>query len=166
MYKDLEGLVGSMCKDTIFNTTEIDGCGRQEHFEEQRKTYGFDAREIWSMGFTTITWLYAHLKRFKEWCPFDLYGEDAHVYMVNIVLKDGDNYLYDKVETRYNDDENYYSEIVFKKEKKELTVGEIIDIIIEYFEYYLKSENDIPVEAQLAEEGMKLYAEILQSLWT
>ena len=39
---------------------------RQSIWAEQRKIYGFDDRETWSLDLSFYLWLYERLKRFKE----------------------------------------------------------------------------------------------------
>ena len=46
--------------------------GRQDEWKQQRDTYGFDEREIWSMDLTFFCWLYERLKFYKEHASFDL----------------------------------------------------------------------------------------------
>lgn len=46
--------------------------GRQDGWKQQRDTYGFDEREIWSMDLTFLCWLYERLKFFREYAALDL----------------------------------------------------------------------------------------------
>lgn len=39
---------------------------RQSAWKEDRKLYGFDERETWSLDFTFFLWLYEHLKMYLE----------------------------------------------------------------------------------------------------
>lgn len=45
---------------------------RQKDWKKQRKKYGFDERETWSLDYTWRLWLYERLKAFKEWANIDL----------------------------------------------------------------------------------------------
>ena len=56
--------------------------GRDEMWEDQRRIYGFDEREIWSLDATFIYWLYERLRMFDEvncintdFHTFDISGE-------------------------------------------------------------------------------------------
>ena len=167
-YKDLAEFKNVIDPINIFNTKKIDKVSRHEKFMKQREDYGFDERETWNMGYTSILWLYAHLKRYKKWTPIELYDKKyADEYLINIIRKDENGiYLYDKVKTTYNN-EYTCSDIVFKKDKKRLTCGFIIDEICEYFEYYIKNYNDAnnhTLAITIAGEGVNLYGQILESL--
>lgn len=39
---------------------------RREKWKEQRKKYGFDERETWSLNYTFYAWLYERLKMYLE----------------------------------------------------------------------------------------------------
>lgn len=166
IYKDLIPFKNKIDQTVLFNTKEKDKTGRHERFMKQRKKFGFDERETWCLAYTTILWLYTHLKRYKAWCCVELYDEDfAHQYRIPVIDKDKDNnYIYDKIKTTYNNKDTY-SELKFKITEKELTIGQTIDLICEYFEIYINEKKDEELNYALAEHGMKLYAQILSSLW-
>lgn len=160
MYKDLATFGILKTSPCVFQSQEKDPAGRQEHFEKQRDIYGFDSRETWELGYTTILWLYAHLMRYREWGKcIDMDGKEAHHYSVKIIQKDKDeNYLYRTKEES--------EKIRFQTQKQYLPYGEIIDIICEYFSYAITNwYGKELLSCALAEKGMKLYAEILPSLW-
>ena len=104
------------------------------------------------MGFTTILWLYSHLERYKAWSIVELYSDRSHHYVVSVFQKN------DKNEFMWNEKKEKY-----KKEKKNLSLGQIIDTILEYFEIYLEDQENL-YNYVFAKEGMKLYGEILTSL--
>lgn len=145
--------------DTLFNTPKKDEVGRNKLFKEQRRKYGFDERETWCLGDTTIIWLYTHLKRFKKWSNSEMYEgvSPSHIYCVDIIKKDeNDMYMFNRI---YNENGQCVN-IDFMKESINLPYGEIIDIICEYFEIYIKYNSIV-----MAKEGMALYGQILPSLW-
>lgn len=48
------------------------GDARQDDWADERKLYGFDERETWSLDFTFYLWLYERLVAYKEICCCDL----------------------------------------------------------------------------------------------
>lgn len=168
LYKDLRKFGKTIDPAIMFNTEEKDRVGRQEMFMEQRKDYGFDERETWCLGFTSILWLYAHLKRYREWSRVEMDKTGvAHTYEIKRIKKDKDGkYMYKVLD--YGPDSPKWSKAKFKKETVILPYGAIIDLICEYFEYYIKNENDWEINVLtegLAKEGLRLYSQILSSLW-
>ena len=45
---------------------------RQKEWKKQRKKYGFDERETWSLDFSFHLWLYERLKMYKKIAPIDM----------------------------------------------------------------------------------------------
>lgn len=175
-YKYLEGLIPEYSLITMFNFPEEDKVGRQERFNSQRKKYGFDERETWALDFTTITWIYSHLKMYKERSIVEMYDEDAHHYIVDVLIKnENGTYTHKDVETKelYSCIDKFGKEKTiewikppFKYEKKYLPFGDIIDIILEYFEFYFnKLSEPKSYSEQVAMEGLRLYNNIILSLW-
>ena len=181
VYKDLKKFYGEDdSTSTMFNTRKKAET-RQEEFNKQRKKYGFDERETWSLDFTSVQWIYAHLKRFKKWTDCELYHTPFNNYIVDVIKKDKDgNYIYHSEEeilrTKKEDivDDWINSEyktkrVVFEYEKKQISCGEGIDLILEYLESYLIDEDiDFDKESlsyPLAREAFRIYGEILPSLW-
>lgn len=174
LYKDLRKFnEEKIDKTLLFNTKERDNTGRKELFKEQRKKYGFDERETWCLGYTSILWLYCHLKRFRKWGSVIEMDEPewAYSYTINVIKKDNKgNYIYKEDKNPYK---NPYSdeeikELEFEREMETLPYGKIIDIICEYFEYYINHDNNTNYEDlaySLVQEGIKLYAKIFGSLW-
>ena len=90
--------------------------------------------------------------------------ENAHQYTLKIIKKDGNgNYIYkEKI------DEDGFKTVKFKKEKVTLPYGKIIDLICEYFGYYINYADDADkskIAYPLAEDAMRLYGKIIPSLW-
>lgn len=155
-------------KDTelLFNTKiKGDSPKRRKRFKKQKEEYGFDERETWNLNFTTITWLYSHLERLLEWNTVVDYYNTSHIYTIPVIIKEKGEYQYKVVE-----DEDGYFDLIFKTEDKKLPIGSIVEIILEYFEYYLRDDSwnfteEYAMASELAKHGIKLYAEIFQSLW-
>lgn len=160
MYKDLAIFDIKKTDPCVFQSQNEDKCGRNEHFQSEREIYGFDSRETWELHYTTILWLYAHLKRYRKWGKIiDMDGKEAHHYTVKIIKKDKHrNYIcYEK---------GRYHKIQFQTKKRNLPYGKIIDLICEYFtQAILHWEEEESLANAFAKKGMKLYAEILPSLW-
>lgn len=167
IYKDLLPFKDNICETTLFNTKVKDRVGRQELFKSQRQTYGFDERETWSLEQTSVLWIYAHLKRYLDWACVELYNEEVcHMYNVEIVSKDqSDNYLYDWIDIETKSGVNY-RELRLQTYHEELSEGKIIELICEYLEQYMQADCiDNRLELALAQHAIKLYADILPSLW-
>lgn len=158
IYEDIKDFINEDNIYLMYNSTETtDEKYIQEIYDQQREKYGFDERELWDLDTTTILWLYAHLKRFKEYeYAENLKGEYAHKYNIKIISKINNEYIYNE-ETK---DFEYIEET--------LKIGNIIDIILEYFKSFLVNEEDYNDDIQnaLGREGMRLYGTILPSLWT
>mgnify|MGYP001661989050 CR=1 FL=1 len=168
LYKDLRKFnEEKIDKTLLFNTKEKDDTGRKELFKEQRKKYGFDERETWCLGYTSILWLYCHLKRFRDW--------GGAIEMNNIDETSGDNYIIKIAKKDENGnyiykeriDENKY--IILEKEKVKLPFGKVIDIICEYLEYFINYADGDAEKSKIAyslvKDAMKLYGLIIHSLW-
>lgn len=172
VFKDLQKFdKKKIDKTCLFNTKQKDNTGRQEMFMKQRKKYGFDERETWSLSYTSILWLYCHLKRYRDWGSIVYMDSEnpmiTHNYILNIIKKDDKgNYIYKEVTNTYLGEE--IKELEFEREMKKMPYGKVIDIICEYFEYYINYGDDTNHEElayYLVGEGMKLYGDIIGSLW-
>lgn len=137
----------------------------KNYLKTKEKKYGFDERETWCLGYTSILWLYCHLKRFRDWGSVvemeDIDKTSHDNYIIKIVKKDENgNYIYkEKI------DENNY--IKLEKEKVKLPFGKIIDIICEYLEYFINYADDdekSKIAYSLVKEAIKLYGLIIHSL--
>lgn len=167
IYKDLLPFKDDICEATLFNTKAKDKVGRQELFKSQRQTYGFDERETWDLDHTSVLWIYAHLKRYLDWTCVELYDEEVcHMYNVKVVSKDQlGNYLYDWIDIETKSGVNY-RELRLQTHYEELSEGKIIELICEYLEQYIQADFiDNRLELALAQHAIKLYADILPSLW-
>lgn len=167
IYKDLLPFKDDICEATLFNTKAKDKVGRQELFKSQRQTYGFDERETWDLDHTSVLWIYAHLKRYLDWACIELYDEEVcHMYNVKVVSKDQlGNYLYDWIDIETKSGVNY-RELRLQTYHEELAEGKIIELICEYLEQYIQADFiDNRLELALAQHAIKLYADILPSLW-
>ena len=181
VYKDLKKFYKEDdSTSTMFNTRKKAET-RQKEFNKQRKKYGFDERETWALDYTSVQWIYAHLKRFKKWTDCDLYYTPLNNYIVDVIKKDKDgNYIYhleeEILKTKKEDEikdwiqsEYKTKKVVFEYEKKQISCGEGIDLILEYLESYLIDEDiDFDKESlsyPLAREAFRIYGEILPSLW-
>lgn len=167
IYKDLLPFKDDICEATLFNTKAKDKVGRQELFKSQRQTYGFDERETWDLDHTSVLWIYAHLKRYLDWACVELYDEEVcHMYNVKVVSKDQfGNYLYDWIDIETKSGINY-RELRLQTHYEELAEGKIIELICEYLEQYIQADFiDNRLELALAQHAIKLYADILPSLW-
>lgn len=65
-------------EDTPYGWSE--NTGRDSLWKEQRKIYGFDERETWSLDATFFYWLYERLTMFKKVCCIDL---SFHKFTIN-----------------------------------------------------------------------------------
>lgn len=54
--------------------------GRDEMWEDQRREYGFDERETWSLDTTFIYWLYERLRMFNE---VNCINTELHTFEIN-----------------------------------------------------------------------------------
>ena len=45
---------------------DVESCGRNKFWKEQRKKYGFDSRQIWNLDTTMVELLYERLKMYKK----------------------------------------------------------------------------------------------------
>ena len=160
-HKYLNDLGIPSTKNRIFNARGYQGVMKEqkEQLKKQRKKYGFDERETWSLDYTLIGWLYSHLRMYLDRANADLtYHRFRIPYLA--ALKKGE--LTFPEGCRYP--ERYYRE-----GQKEMTLEEAIRLACEYMEYYLKHE-EIPGEFERRANEMgacslKIVAEIFSALW-
>lgn len=168
IFKDLrkfdKNKIDTIC---LFNTPQKDRTGRKELFKKQRKKYGFDERETWNLSYTSILWLYCHLKRYRDWSVVNMDSENVEIsnnYTLKIIKKDKKgNYIYKEIINK-----DGFKDIKLIKEEVRLPYGKIIDIICEYFEYFINYGSDdekAKIAYPLAEKGMQMYGRLLPSLW-
>ena len=145
----------------IFNTRGYRDAGkeRKKRFQKQRKKYGFDERETWSLDYTLIGWLYSHLKMYLDLAIVDL---TYHTFKIPYLVALKDDELTFAQGCQLPD--RYYRE-----EQKEATQEEAIRLACEYMEYYLKYGGACgESEYRAAEMGicsLKIVAEIFGALW-
>lgn len=129
----------------IFNTESIDK-DRQKRFKKQRKKYGFDERETWSMDYTIATWLYSHFKGYKK-------------YTSKII-----DLTYHKFDIPRWDKENN----IISDELIEVNQKEAINIVIKNIKFYLKYSDDLD-KADIAikkfEYAFRIIGIIAPAMW-
>ena len=85
---------------------------RHNRWVKERKKYGFDSKETWSLDYTFYVWLYEHLMMYKkeafkvvdlDYHKFDVDGKEyTQRQLINRLLKDlryimlNDYYMFDK----------------------------------------------------------------------
>lgn len=152
----------------IFNSGDKDESGRQRLFRLQRKKYGFDERETWSMDFTLITWLYSHLKMFLEIGGkiVDLEFQKFSDVPVLVDIPEAEREYYSDTMRDKGWAEHYQKEVLAASE---LSLKQCIDIAIKYMEQYLVSgEGEYEEERrgfECAQCALKIIAIIFPALW-
>jgi len=150
----------------IFNTREKDNSGRQKKFNKQRKKYGFDERETWSLDFTSATWLYSHLKMYLK---VNIVNLTFHKFDIPILIER------EEEELEYIEDSNY-AKAYFKEVNKELSQKSAIKLCITYLKDYLMFDSldykdtkiSIIEEAKAIEklkQAFKIYSIIIPAMW-
>lgn len=161
-YKYLKDLNISESNMTcVYNTKEKEqDKGRRKRFRKQRKKYGFDERETWSLDYTLLTWLYSHLRMFLDnHGPVDL---TFHHFDIP-VLEDIPEEEREKVSGYVL---HYQREVV----KKDVCEEDAIKIAIEYLEKAITGSFSLEHEEELRGDecgrcALRLVAEILPCLW-
>lgn len=147
----------------IFNTEKDK---HNKRWKIERKKYGFDTRETYSMDYTSATWLYEHLKVYKKVNICDL---SYHKFNIP-VLHDIPESEIDKKDVNYR----YTTEVI-----EERTQDEAIALIIDYLEQYLlkdkhygKGNYDFEKFSKIEKRAyealkcaFKIYAEIIPAMW-
>ena len=137
----------------IFNSEDTSD-KRNKLFKKQRKKYGFDERETWSLDFTLATWLYEHLCVYEEIAAVRL---DYHEFDIPVLY----------IETDLENKKKTYTKLEHKNQK------EAMDLCIEYLGKYISSTgNDkfVPFEEQdlmheYYETALEIIKIILSALW-
>lgn len=165
MHKYLNDLGVKSDETCIFNTeNKDDNAERWQRFQEERKEHSFDSRETWSLDFTSATWLYEHLKAFKDYAD-KIVDLDAIEFDVPILYRIPD----DRLEYR----DGYSFPVSFLESKTERkTQREAIDIMCQYLKNFLldkEVDTDVGICDMLSYEYLKgafrIYAEIIPSMW-
>lgn len=156
----------------IFNTRdkELDD-KKRKRWKKQRKNHEFDERETWELCYTSATWLYEHIKMFKN-STKDIINLSYHKFNIP-VLYDIPNDKLDLSVCCENQIANKYT----KEVMEEHTQGEAIDLIIKYIEQYLLDIDhfndydflEYHISETKAKEALqcafKIYAEIINTMW-
>jgi len=131
----------------IFNTESIDtDKDGQKRFKKQRKKYGFDERETWSMNYTMATWIYSHFKAYKKYASKIV---DLTYHKFNI--------------PKWNEEENVISD-----EMIEINQQEAIDIVIKNIKFYLKYNDDLDkgnIAIRKFEYAFRIIGIIAPAMW-
>lgn len=167
MHKYLNDLGVKSDEVGIFNTeNKDDDSERWQRFQEERKEHSFDSRETWSMDYTSATWLYEHLRVYKDWADkvIDL---DAIEFDIPILYRIPDGKL------EYRD--GYSFPVKFLESKIERkTQKETIDIMCEYLKNFLldkelDTDKEVAICDMLSYEylqgAFRIYAEVISSMW-
>ena len=114
---------------------------RQKLFMKQRKKYRFDERETWSMDYTSLIWLYEHIKMY-----IDIGGKTVDLeYPLSVELK---------------------KEFADKEFLDFSTQKEVLEYICKLIEKWDKCNDSIENEHwDYAQQAVRLYAIILPAMW-
>ena len=169
-HKYLNDLGISSTELCIFNTRETDNgkeTGREKRFKKQREKYGFDERETWAMDYTLITWLYSHLKWYKNHAPINFEFHHFDIPVLEDIPED---------EIEWNEARTYAP--AFQKEviKKDVSQKDAMKLALKYMKYFLKKEDDEEDDFKAAAEietrrfecakcSLKIVAELFPALW-
>jgi len=145
----------------IFNTSDRND-DRQERFDAQRKEFGFDERETWSLDYTIAGWLYSHLKMYED-IGGQVVNMSFHRFEIP-VLKE-----IPKENRTYPENANY-PESYYKEVPEEHTQLGAIHIMEEYLESYVKHAFCNSVEEELrayekAKCAFRIFAEVFPAMW-
>ena len=154
----------------IFNTeNDEQDPERETAFFYERQLHSFDSREIWSLDYTSATWVYEHLKMYKDLAGqvVNLHHQQVSIPVLHEIPDIGKRYYNGFLEA-------YHKEVIEIR-----TLEEAIDLILSYLEYYLLNQDYYikeydslykeQVEACKLSESLtcafKIYAIILEYLW-
>lgn len=116
---------------------------REPEWKKQRKKWGFDERELWSLDSTIAKFIAPRLKKYKE-CPKS--------YPCSLAYDENGNIKKGRKEEGY-----------CKKTEKEW--NKMLDKMIFSFENYeLIHQHDTETNKKI-DEGIKLFAEYFSALW-
>lgn len=143
-HKYLEGvlskdyLTNGMCVPNASIAAGYSTKKRKKKLKKQRKKYGFDERETWSMDFTLACWIYERFKWYEKHAPVDL---TCHKFDIEVLVKD------DPIEV----------------EEKTVTQEQAIEYVFKYFEYYFKHDED--KEFIYYDYAMRIVTKIMPAMW-
>lgn len=114
---------------------------RKKIWKKERKKYGFDNRETYSMDFTLACWIYEHFKWFLDNVPIDL---TLHKLDIEVIVNENDDSL--------------------KTEVRKVSQKEAIEYVLRYFEYYFKETfSDRGDQYHIC--AMRIVAELMPFMW-
>lgn len=156
---------------SVFFDDAVESKKSKKHIKKERKKYGCSAHEVYNLNKTMPMWLYEHLILYKE-CAIDFvdFGAANGLYDVPVAYeKDKSS---DELIKAYH--ENRESVLNIQREKK--TLGECIDLMIDYLKFYIFEEdimhmtdNEIAVndlkKFEYLKCAMNILAETIQTLW-
>ena len=152
----------------IFNTIQKEEPapnGRQDRFDEERRRFGFDSRETWSLRDTMAGWVYSHLMMFLDIGGKVVNLEDELAMYDIPVLEDI------PVEDRVIPAGCNHPEAYQKEKMESHTLGESIRIACDYLENFLIHADKVfeyEAEARIFEKAqcaMKIVAITFPGLW-
>lgn len=164
MHKYLNEIGVKSTDPCIFNSEAISVCDAE--YSKERKEHGFDSRETWALDYASATWLYEHLKVFKD-CADKIVDLDAIEFDVPILYRIPD----DRLEYR----NGYSFPVRFLESKTERkTQKEVIDIMCQYLKNFL-SEKELDADKEVGicdmlsyeylQGAFRIYAEVIPSMW-
>lgn len=154
IWKDLQKFGDKIDDYTIFNSKYRDnGNPMQKTFDNQREIYGFDNREIYNLDITTIGWLYTHIVRLRT--MMKKHGiEKPQQFTIKIPVRSS------------------YKKTFIPDIYETITIdfNTCVDLILEYFEFFITYNKDFENENHdiiydIAKYGINIYAELLPCLW-
>lgn len=148
--------LGVSSKDSCIFNSEDTSDKRYKLFKKQRKKYGFDERETWSLDYTLATWLYEHLCVYEKVTIVRL---DYHEFDIPV--------LYIETDSENENKKKTYTKLEHKNQK------EAMDLCIEYLGKYIFSKcNDkfVPFEEEeiicvYYKTALEIISIIFPALW-
>jgi hypothetical protein len=125
----------------IFNSEEKKD-DRIKRFLKQRKKYGFDERETWSMDYTLACWVYSHFMWYKKHCIVDLKYHTFEIPKWNKKKKK-----------------------VCKHKTIKVNQLEAINLVLENLKNYISKEDFCLEECNQLEYALKIMSVIMPTMW-
>lgn len=126
-----------------------------KELKDQRKTYGFDERDIWDLDETMVALLYERLCMFRDNYYLE---EELDTNLINLELEDDLSYI----------------KVLVDKEERSLL--DVINELIALSEYWLKDEylyadgeynkRSVEEEREISEKIWDTYKQIQHHLWS
>ncbi len=146
----------------------------RKKFKKERKKYGFDSREVYSLDVTSSLWLYERLKMYLK-CAKGNIDLDFHTFQVREVEIDPEIW-----------NSNTFDELnacIRLSEPREMTQKEAILLCIKYLKAYIQTDRHqeraekkykktcfLPmtvaetIDARKAQQAFRIYAEIFLAM--